>query len=54
MVPLEVEPPRDIPDDERIMRDRKERQLKIKENVRYNNWHSKYLGTERTKRERRA
>ncbi len=32
-MPLDTEPPREIPDDERILRDRKERQMKLKEAV---------------------
>ncbi|CDW71484.1 UNKNOWN [Stylonychia lemnae] len=31
LIPLDVDPPREIPDQEKILRDRKERQLKMKE-----------------------
>ena len=31
LVPLETEPPREIPEEERLLRDRKERQLKLRE-----------------------
>ena len=34
LVPLEVEPPREIPDAEKILRDRKEKQIKMREMVR--------------------
>lgn len=51
LVPLEVDPPRDIPDSEKILRDRKEKQLKMKELVSLDNLLA-LLGIERTKRER--
>jgi hypothetical protein len=34
LIPLDVDPPREIPDQEKILRDRKEKQLKMKELVR--------------------
>lgn len=34
LMPLEVEPQREIPEDERVLRERKEKQLKLKEVVR--------------------
>jgi len=55
-VHLDLPPPREVPDDERILRDRKERQLKLKEAV---SWQKDYfklilnLGNERDKREDR-
>jgi len=35
LIPLEVEPPREISEEERLLRDRKEKQLKVKELVPY-------------------
>ena len=33
LVPLEVEPPREVPEEERLLRERKEKQLKVRELV---------------------
>lgn len=33
LIALDVPPPREVPDDERILRDRKDKQLKVKEAV---------------------
>lgn len=52
-MPLEVDPPREIPDSEKILRDRKEKQLKMKELVRLGFFMQTFLGIERAKRERR-
>ena len=54
MIPLEVEPPRVISDEEKILRDRKEKQLKMKEHVNTQRLIVILLGNGGVKRKRRA
>jgi hypothetical protein len=50
LIPLDVEPPREIPEEERLLRDRKDKQLKMRELV---TWLFVInLGTKGVKRER--
>jgi len=53
LIPLDVEPPREVPEDERILRDRKEKQLKVKEVVSDKYILSLFVGNERTEGKRR-
>lgn len=53
VVPLDLPPPREIPEDERILRYKKEKQLKVKELVKLYSSKSIILGIERKIRTRR-